>query len=114
MNFNALGASLGVDKTQMAIVLAFEMVLTTPYIFFIIGGGYKVFRKILPYQDITRKGRRDEEVETKDVENYRGMFAKENIGGMLTGLGLSFVILIFGAGGARKCVGNRFLRKKSQ
>ncbi|MBR6167778.1 MAG: DUF819 family protein [Paludibacteraceae bacterium] len=98
MNFNALGASLGVDKTQMAIVLAFEMVLTTPYIFFIIGGGYKIFRKILPYQDVTRKGRTDEEVESKDVENYRGMFAKENIGGMLTGLGLSFVILIFGAG----------------
>lgn len=98
MNFNALGASLGVDKTQMAIVLAFEMVLTTPYIFFIIGGGYKVFRKILPYQDITRKGRRDEEVETKDVENYRGMFAKQNIGGMLAGLGLSVLFLAIGAG----------------
>ena len=98
MNFNALGASLGVDKTQMAIVLAFEMVLTTPYIFFIIGGGYKVFRKILPYQDITRKGRRDEEVETKDVENYRGMFAKKNIGGMLAGLGLSVLFLAIGAG----------------
>ena len=98
MNFNALGASLGVDKTQMAIVLAFEMVLTTPYIFFIIGGGYKVFRKILPYQDITRKGRRDEEVETKDLENYRGMFAKKNIGGMLAGLGLSVLFLAIGAG----------------
>ena len=98
MNFNALGASLGVDKTQMAIVLAFEMVLTTPYIFFIIGGGYKVFRKILPYQDITRKGRRDEEVETKDVENYRGMFSKKNIGGMLAGLGLSVLFLAIGAG----------------
>lgn len=98
MNFNALGASLGVDKTQMAIVLAFEMVLTTPYIFFIIGGGYKVFRKVLPYQDVTRRGRTDEEVESKDVENYRGMFAKENVGGMLLGLGLSFIILIFGVG----------------
>ena len=98
MNFNALGASLGVDKTQMAIVLAFEMVLTTPYIFFIIGGGYKVFRKILPYQDVTRKGRRDEEVETKDVENYRGMFTKKNIGGMLAGLGLSVLFLAIGAG----------------
>ena len=98
MNFNALGASLGVEKTQMAIVLAFEMVLTTPYIFFIIGGGYKVFRKILPYQDITRKGRTDEEVETKDVENYRGMFAKQNVGGMFIGLGLSILFLAIGAG----------------
>ena len=94
MNFNALGASLGVDKTVMAIVLAFEMVLTTPYIFFIIGGGYKVFRKILPYQDVTRKGRVDDNVESKDVENYRGMFDRKNVGGMFAGLGLSVLFLL--------------------
>ena len=98
MNFNALGASLGVDKTVMAIVLAFEMVLTTPYIFFIIGGGYKVFRKILPYQDVTKKGRTDDNVESKDVEKYQGMFKKENIGGMFAGLGLSILFLAIGAG----------------
>jgi len=98
MNFNALGASLGVDKTVMAIVLAFEMVLTTPYIFFIIGGGYKIFRKILPYQDVTRKGRVDDNVESKDVENYRGMFDRQHIGGMLAGLGLSILFLAIGAG----------------
>ena len=98
MNFNALGASLGVDKTVMAIVLAFEMVLTTPYIFFIIGGGYKVFRKILPYEDITRKGRKDEAVETKDIENYKGMFDRQNVGGMFAGLGLSILFLAIGAG----------------
>ena len=98
MNFNALGASLGVDKTVMAIVLAFEMVLTTPYIFFIIGGGYKVFRKILPYEDITRKGRKDADVETKDIENYQGMFTRHNVGGMFIGLGLSVLFLAIGAG----------------
>ena len=98
MNFNALGASLGVDKTVMAIVLAFEMVFTTPYIFFIIGGGYKVFRKILPYEDVTRKGRKDEPVETKDIENYRGMFQPSNVGGMFIGLGLSVLFLAIGAG----------------
>ena len=98
MNFNALGASLGVDKTVMAIVLAFEMVLTTPYIFFIIGGGYKVFRKILPYEDVTRKGRTDESVESKDIENYRGMFDRKNVGGMFIGLGLSVLFLAIGAG----------------
>jgi len=98
MNFNALGASLGVDKTLMAIVLAFEMVLTTPYIFFIIGGGYKIFRKMLPYNDVTRRGRTDEEVASKDVENYGGMFAKENVGGMFAGLGLSVLFLAIGAG----------------
>ena len=98
MNFNALGASLGVDKTVMAIVLAFEMVFTTPYIFFIIGGGYKVFRKILPYQDVTRKGNVDADVESKDVENYRGMFDRKNVGGLFAGLGLSILFLAVAAG----------------
>lgn len=99
MNFNALGASLGVDKSVMAIVLAFEMVITTPYIFFLLGGGYKIFRKILPFKDITHKGRTDEEnVETTDVENYHGMLEKKNFWGMLKGLGLSVVFLAIGAG----------------
>lgn len=99
VNFNALGASLGVDKSIMAIVLAFQMVITMPYIFFLLGGGFKVFRKILPFKDITHKGRSDEEqVDTADVENYRGMFEKKNFFGMMKGLGLSIVFLAIGAG----------------
>jgi uncharacterized membrane protein len=99
MNFNALGFSLGVDRSVMAIVLAFQMVITTPYIFFLLGGGYKIFRKLLPYKDITHRGRMDEdEVETNDVENYRGMFEKKNFWGMMKGLGLSVCFLAVGAG----------------
>ena len=99
MNFNALGAALNVDRSVMAIVLAFQMVITTPYIFFLLGGGYKIFRKLLPYKDITHKGRMDEDqVETADVENYRGMFETKNFIGMMKGLGLSFVFLAIGAG----------------
>lgn len=98
MNFNALGASLGVDKSVMAIVLAFEMVITTPYIFFLLGGGYKIFRKLLPFKDITCKGRIDENIETADVENYQGMLEKKNFWGILKGLGLSVVFLAIGAG----------------
>ena len=99
MNFNALGFSLGVDRSVMAIVLAFQMVITTPYIFFLLGGGYKIFRKLLPYKDITHRGRMDEdEVETNDVENYRGMFEKKNFWGMMKGLGLSICFLAVGAG----------------
>ena len=99
MNFNALGAALNVDRSVMAIVLAFQMVITTPYIFFLLGGGYKIFRKLLPYKDITHKGRMDEDqVETADVENYRGMFEKNNFIGMMKGLGLSVIFLAVGAG----------------
>ena len=99
MNFNALGAALNVDRSVMAIVLAFQMVITTPYIFFLLGGGYKIFRKLLPYKDVTHKGRMDEDkVETNDVENYRGMFEKKNFIGMMKGLGLSICFLAVGAG----------------
>ena len=99
MNFNALGAALNVDRSVMAIVLAFQMVITTPYIFFLLGGGYKIFRKLLPYKDITHKGRMDEDqVETADVENYRGMFEMKNFIGMMKGLGLSVIFLAVGAG----------------
>jgi uncharacterized membrane protein len=99
MNFNALGAALNVDRSVMAIVLAFQMVITTPYIFFLLGGGYKIFRKILPYKDVTHKGRMDEDhVETADVENYHGMFEKKNFIGMMKGLGLSVCFLAVGAG----------------
>lgn len=99
VNFNALGASLGVNKSIMAIVLAFQMVITMPYIFFLLGGGYKVFRKILPYKDVTHKGRTDEDsIETADVENYHGMLEKKNLIGMIKGLILSIIFLAIGAG----------------
>ncbi|MCR5504160.1 MAG: DUF819 family protein [Elusimicrobiaceae bacterium] len=100
MNFNALGASLGVAPTTMAIVLAFEMVLTTPYIFFIIAGGYKVFRKILPYSDelATKFRSAAPEAETKEVENYSELIKRKNWPGMLAAFGLSVLFLAIGAG----------------
>ena len=99
MNFNALGAALNVDKSVMAIVLAFQMVITMPYVFFLLGGGYKIFRKMLPYKDITCRGRKDADtIETADVENYYNMFEKKNLIGMLKGLVLSVVFLAIGAG----------------
>ena len=100
MNFNALGASLGVTPTTMAIVLAFEMVLTTPYIFFIIGGGFKVFRKILPYADdmATKFRQADSEAMTNDIEDYKGLIQKKNWPGMIIAFLLSVLFLAIGAG----------------
>jgi hypothetical protein len=40
----------------------------------------------------------EDEVETSDVENYRGMFEKKNFWGMMKGLGLSVCFLAVGAG----------------
>jgi len=105
MNFNALGAALGVDKSIMAIVLAFEMVLTMPYLVFIFGGGYKLFRRILPYKDETtnevrRNNKTQEAVEApvNDVEDYKRMFRSHNWYLTLAGFGLSVLFLAIGAG----------------
>lgn len=106
MNFNALGASLGINKTTMAIVLAFQMVITTPYIFFIIGGGYRLFRRALPYSDVTKKGRINDTVDVEtngqiavsDLENYNEFFTRKNLAGMGKGLALSLLFLAIGAG----------------
>lgn len=98
MNFNALGASLGVQPTTMAVVLAFQMVLTTPYILFLMAGGYKLFRKALPYSDEMGANSPITEVETKDVENYKALTQRKNWLGMLAALGLSLLFLAIGAG----------------
>lgn len=102
MNFNALGAALGVDKSVMAIVLAFEMVLTMPYIVFILGGGYKIFRRWLPYKDETtneiRRKPQTIEAPVSDVEDYGHMMRKDNWYLTLLGLALSILFLAIGAG----------------
>ncbi len=103
MNFNALGAALGVDKSVMAIVLAFEMVLTMPYILFILGGGYRLFRRLLPFCDETSNEIRHNknksiEAPVSDVEDYGHMFRKDNWYLTLAGLGLSILFLAVGAG----------------
>lgn len=98
MNFNALGASLGVQPTTMAVVLAFQMVITTPYILFLMAGGYKLFRKALPYSDEVGKTTSVEDVQTRDVEDYKGLRKRKNWLGMLGAFGLSLLFLAIGAG----------------
>lgn len=98
MNFNALGASLKVQPTTMAVVLAFQMVLTTPYILFLMAGGYRLFRLLLPYSDGTLSGQAETEAETRDVEDYRALTQRKNWLGMLEAFGLSVLFLAIGAG----------------
>ncbi|MEG2070180.1 MAG: DUF819 family protein, partial [Bacteroidales bacterium] len=51
MNFYALGAALKVDPNTIILAYTFEMLVTFPFILFLVAGGYKIFRKILPYPD---------------------------------------------------------------
>lgn len=98
LNFFALGSALQVDQTIIVIAYTFEMLVTFPFILFLVAGGYKLFRKLLPYSGSSVA--KEEVIEVKDdsFEEYRGMFAKGTFGKMMLGLLLSIVMLAVGAG----------------
>lgn len=99
MNFNALGAALGVDPTTITLVLTFQMLITFPLIMFITGGGYRLFRKILPFPDeSTSISKLGSNIEDHGIENYGKMLDKKVFPKTMLGLLLSIGFLAVGAG----------------
>jgi uncharacterized membrane protein len=98
MNFYALGASLHVDESIILIAYTFEMLVTFPLIMFFVAGGYKFFRKLLPYKSIETVSTEGIEVKDDSFEEYKGMFSKGVFGKMMLGLLLSVLMLAVGAG----------------
>ena len=98
MNFNALGAALGVDPTTITLVLTFQMLITFPLIMFITGGGYRLFRKILPFPDESTSITLNSNMEDHGIENYGMMLNKKVFPKTMLGLLLSIGFLAVGAG----------------
>lgn len=98
MNFNALGAALGVDPTTITLVLTFQMLITFPLIMFITGGGYRLFRKILPFPDESTSITLNSNMEDHGIENYGKMLNKKVFPKTMLGLLLSIGFLAVGAG----------------
>ena len=98
MNFSALGHMLQVDPSLITMTLTFEEIATLPFIVFIVAGGYKVFRKLLPSKEETDSAEVEELIETESFENYKGMLQPKTFGRMMLGLLLSLGMLAIGAG----------------
>ena len=99
MNFNALGAALHVDSTTIATVLAFEMIVTFPLIMFIVGGGYRLFRRLLPYKDEASVVDNDDTASLEHgVEQYGDLLRGRVFLRSLVGLAISIGFLAVGAG----------------
>ena len=99
MNFSALGSMLEVDPSLITLTLTFEEIATFPFIVFIVAGGYKFFRWILPAKqsdDTTTEEAHS--IETESFENYRGMLQPKTFGKMMLGFLLSLGMLAIGAG----------------
>ena len=99
MNFNELGAALHVDSTTIATVLAFEMIVTFPLIMFIVGGGYRLFRKLLPFKDEASVVDTDDTGSLEHgVEQYGDLLRGRVFLRSLVGLAISIGFLAIGAG----------------
>lgn len=101
MNFFALGSALQVDPNVITFVYTFEMLVTFPLILFITAGGYRLFRKILPYKDASvfmEENASTREMEENGVENYGNMLDRGIFPKTMCGLGLSIAFLAVGAG----------------
>ncbi len=103
MNFFALGSALNVDPNTITITYTFEMLITFPLIMFIVGGGYKFSRKLLPFADESvsvseNDNDRARSIVENGIENYRGMIRWATFRKTLLGLLLSVLFLAIGAG----------------
>jgi len=98
MNFSALGNMLEVDPSIITLTLTFEEIATFPFIVFIVAGGYKVFRKLLPAKTEGDTAETEETFETESFEDYYGMLKPKTFGRMMLGLLLSLGMLAIGAG----------------
>jgi uncharacterized membrane protein len=100
MNFAAIKNILQTDESITTLTLTSEMIIVFPFLLFLTAGGYKLFRWMLPYRDVTvivDKNNPKEQVLT-DIENYDGMFTKKVFPKTMLGFLLSISFLALGAG----------------
>jgi len=100
MNFFALGQALNVDPTTITLAYTFEMLVTFPFIMFLVAGGYRFFRWVLPFEDksTTVESTEIKAFEENGIENYGGMFKRKVFPKLLLSLLISIVFLGIGAG----------------
>lgn len=103
MNYYALGKALHIDETLIVMVLTFQMVVTFPFILFLTAGGYKLFRKLLPFPANHTDAKSETPTDTDPIaegtfERYSEMLSRNNLPKLAIGLLLSVICLGIGAG----------------
>ncbi len=99
MNFAAIGKALNIDSNTLTVSLTLEMVITFPFILFLIAGGYRVFRKLLPFSnEATSTAVTKVDLDNGNFENYGGILHKNNFLKIIIALSISILFLAVGAG----------------
>lgn len=98
MNFAALGAALQVDSTVMTCLMTFEMLGTFPLLLFVVCGGYRMYRKLLPFPEEDGQESPSKRIQDNGVECYDNMLHRRIFPLTMQGLLLSISFLALGAG----------------
>lgn len=98
MNFVAIGQSLHTDPTTFTLFSTFEMFLSFFFLLFIISGGFRIFRWILPFSDASITKDTTEIDAEFNFEDYKGMLKPSIFGKMMLGMLLSLSFVVVGAG----------------
>jgi uncharacterized membrane protein len=101
MNFFALGSALHINESVILLTLTSEMLIMFPFLLFLVAGGYKLFRWLLPVKDDTTvddQSTDSQNTTLAEVENYNGMYKKKIFPKTMLGFLLSVCFLAVGAG----------------
>jgi len=98
LNFFAIGSVLNVDESLILLVYAFEMLVTFPFLVFVVAGGYKLIRRLLPFADDSVSVQENDSSVDAGVENYSGFFGGGNFRKAMLGLLVSVAFVGVGAG----------------
>jgi uncharacterized membrane protein len=100
-NFVAIKMALNVDTSLFVIVSTYDMIVGAFLVLFFITVAPRIFRSILPSFDES-KGITEDEAEiakqTKNLDDYSGIFRKEVFIPLLGALGISILIFAFAGG----------------
>ncbi len=97
MNFFAIGKALKVSEATMTLTLTFQMIVVFPFVLFLTGGGYKLFRKLLPFHDpYSSADSNSAVIGSVTFERYDRMFHKWVFPRLM--LALLIAIIFFGIG----------------
>jgi uncharacterized membrane protein len=101
VNYFAISRMIEPKPAETLITLAYtsEMVIVFPFIIFLTAGGYKFFRRALPFKDkIIVANDNPKESLNAEIENYDKMFSKKVFPKTMQALLLSIVFFAIGAG----------------
>lgn len=98
-NLASLKMALGVDDATYILVSAYSTVMSAIYLFFVIIAGKRVLLWILPdFKDDKTKENNDVKIEDHSREPFLGLFRRDNLPHLGTGLLVAVVIIALGAG----------------